>query len=428
MPFEAGKIQTYVGTGEAGYAGDGGPALEAVCTEPFMCDFDSAGNLFYTESRNNIVRRVDKSTGIITTVAGTGESGYGGDGGPATSAYLNQPVDVALDEAGNLFIADTSNDRIRRVDAATGIITTVAGNGSRGFSGDGGPATSAILNDPNAVALDVEGNLFIADSRNNRIRRVDATTGIITTVAGNGSRGFSGDGEAATSAQLYSPEGVAVSADGTLVIADTRNRRIRQVGTAVMDIDIDVKPGSTPNSINPTNEGVIPVAVLASETFDVSGVDGATLVFGKNEASPAHDLDDFVIFADHLEDVNGDGFLDLVSHYLTAESGIAFGDLSVCISGKTLSGAPLRGCDAIRTVPDIDGDGLLDIQEESIGTNVFFADSDGDGYDDGQEVLLMGTDPLDPLDPTPVPVPEPASLLMLISGAGLLSLFYRRRR
>jgi hypothetical protein len=370
---------------------------------------------------------VEAATGIITTVAGTGASYYGGDGGPATSAALNRPTGVALDEAGNLFIADQNNQRIRRVDAVTGIITTVAGNGSRGFSGDGGPATSAILNDPHAVALDADGNLFIADSSNHRIRRVDATTGIITTVAGNGSPGFSGDGESATSAQLSSPEGVAVSADGTLVIADTRNGRIRQVGTAVMDIDIDVKPGSTPNSINPTNKGVIPVAVLASETFDVSEVDGATLVFGKDETSPSHGLDDSVIFADHLEDVNGDGFLDLVSHYLAEESGIAFGDLSVCISGKTLSGAPLRGCDAIRTVPDIDGDGLLDIQEESIGTNVFFADSDGDGYDDGQEVLLMGTDPLDPLDPTPDPVPEPASWLMLVAGAAFLGLLYRWR-
>jgi len=156
-------------------------------------------------------------------------------------------------------------------------------------------------------------------------------------------------------------------------------------------------------------------------------VDGATLVFGKDETSPSHDLDDSVIFADHLEDVNGDGLLDLVSHYRTHQTGIEFGDMEACITGETLDGTPFEGCDAIRTVPDMDGDALLDVEEAAIGTDALNPDTDGDGFDDGEEILVLRTDPLDPLDPTPNPVPEPAKWLMLVSGAVFLGALYRRR-
>ncbi len=222
-------ISTVAGNGTRTFTGDGGPATSASLYRPFGVALDTAGNLFIADSINNRIRRVDATTGIISTVAGNGTNGFAGDGGPATSARLHRPFGVALDAAGNLFIADSSNYRIRRVDATTGIISTVAGNGTNGFAGDGGPATSARLHRPFGVTLGAAGNLFIADTNNNRIRRVDATTGIISTVAGNGIFGFAGDGGSATNASLRSPTGMALDAAGNLFIADTNNTRIRRV-------------------------------------------------------------------------------------------------------------------------------------------------------------------------------------------------------
>src|SRR5205814_820849 len=171
-----------------------------------------------------LVLAVPALSQTINTVAGGGA----GDGGDATIANLNSPASVAVDSSGNLYIADLGNDRIRKIAAATGIITTVAGNGGLAFAGDGGAATNASLNTPASVALDASGNLYIADQGNHRIRKVDAATGIITTVAGNGSPAFAGDGGAATSASLNSPSGVALDASGNLYIADFFDNRIRK--------------------------------------------------------------------------------------------------------------------------------------------------------------------------------------------------------
>jgi trimeric autotransporter adhesin len=189
---------------------------------------DSAGAVYIADAGAHRVRKVDAS-GVVTTVAGTGTAGFSGDGGPATSAMLSFPSGVAVDGAGILYIADHQNMRIRRVDK-NGVISTVAGNGRRGFGGDGGPATRASLNRPNRVAVDRSGALYVADVGNHRIRKVD-TRGIITTVAGNGSAGFSGDGGSATRASLDEPWDVAVSDQGTLYIADSNNSRVRAVGT-----------------------------------------------------------------------------------------------------------------------------------------------------------------------------------------------------
>ena len=186
---------------------------------------DSQGDLFIADTANNRVREVNATTGVISTVAGTGIPGFSGNGGPATVAKLNNPTGVAIDSSGNIFIADSRNHVIREVNAATGVITTVAGNGVASYGGDGGAATSAELDDPFDVAVDSAGNIFIADTGNNVIREVSAATGKISTVAGNGSSGFSGNGGPVTSAKLKLPEGVAVDSSGNILIADTFNFR-----------------------------------------------------------------------------------------------------------------------------------------------------------------------------------------------------------
>ncbi|RAJ90040.1 putative secreted protein (Por secretion system target) [Larkinella arboricola] len=206
--------------------GDGGVATQARLCRPTGITIDAQGNLFIADTGHNRIRQVTPD-GIITTVAGSGMQGDGGDGGLATQANLNAPAGVAVDARGNLLIADTGNHRIRRV-TPDGIITTVAGNGLQGFGGDREPATGGNLNGPTGVAVNAQGNLLIADRGNHRIRQVDAQ-GVMTTVAGNGMQDFSGDGGAATQASLNSPSAVAVDAQGNLLIADTGNNRIRQV-------------------------------------------------------------------------------------------------------------------------------------------------------------------------------------------------------
>ena len=225
-----GVITTVAGNGTAGFGGDNGPATSAQLNGPAGLFVDAAGNLYIADSGNNRIREV--SNGVITTVAGNGTAAFGGDNGPATSAQLNGPAGLFVDAAGNLYIADRANNRIRKV--ANGVITTVAGNGTEGFgsSGDNGAATSADLNQPQGVAEDTSGNLYIGDTGNDRIRKV--TNGMITTVAGNGKAGFSGDNGPATSAELAGASGVAVDSAGNLYIADTGNRRVRKVANGVI--------------------------------------------------------------------------------------------------------------------------------------------------------------------------------------------------
>ena len=221
-------IATVAGTNNAGYSGDGGAAINASLDYPKGAVMDAGGNLYIADSGNNRVRKVD-TNGIITTFAGTNSSGYSGDGGAAINARLYSPFGVACDSAGNLYIADTSNNRIRKV-GTNGIITTVAGTNSGGYSGDGGAAVNARLYTPFGVAVDSLGNLYIADDSNNRIRKVD-TNGIITTFAGTNAAGYAGDGGAAVNANLRGPWGVVEDALGDLYIGDELNHRIRKVDT-----------------------------------------------------------------------------------------------------------------------------------------------------------------------------------------------------
>ena len=225
-----GIISTVAGNGSLGFVGDGGPATAAGLTAPEAVAVDASGNLYIADTGNDRIRKVEAGSGIISTLAGLGCCGASGDGGPATAAYVSSPSGVALDAVGNLYMSDTA--RIRKVEAGSGIISTVAGIAVSGFSGDGGPATAAQLNIPNGVTLDASGNLYIADSLNHRIRKVAASSGIISTVAGKSvglSGGFSGDGGPATNAALRWPQGVALDAAGNLYIADRDNDRIRKV-------------------------------------------------------------------------------------------------------------------------------------------------------------------------------------------------------
>jgi len=225
----AGIVTTVAGTGEQGFAGDGGPATGALLDSPVGVAVDAAGNIYIADTHNQRIRKV--SNGIITTIAGTGIAGFSGDNGVDSSAQLSNPTALAVDANGNLYIADTDNQRIRKISGTT--ITTVAGNGEQGFSGDGGAATAAGIDSPNGVAVDAAGNIYIADTHNQRIRKV--SNGIISTIAGNSSKSYGGDGGAATNAFLARPRGLSVDAQGNIYIADSDNNRIRLI-TAAGDI------------------------------------------------------------------------------------------------------------------------------------------------------------------------------------------------
>jgi hypothetical protein len=224
-----GTIQTVVGTGEEGYAGDGRPATQALIGEAYGCDFDLAGNLYISDGRNHTIRRIDKQTGIITTVAGCGRQGYSGDGGPATAATLNNLYSLQVDTNGDIYIVDRLNAAIRKVDAATGIITTVVGTGVAGYSGDGGPGTQAQMREPNDCFLDGRGGLLIADIQDQRIRRLDLKTGIIATFAGDGQKRRSGDGRPATQASIMGARAVCRDSQGNTYICEREGNGVRKV-------------------------------------------------------------------------------------------------------------------------------------------------------------------------------------------------------
>jgi hypothetical protein len=248
MVNTAGIISTFAGNGSAAYSGDGGQATSASLNHPSGVAIDGNGYIYISDAGNNCIRRVD-GTGIINTYAGTGTAGFSGDGGSAYSAMLNNPDKITIDNWGNIYIADFGNHRIRMINSM-GTITTVAGNGTAGFSGDGGPATSASLQFPREVTIDVSGNIFIADEYNNRIRKVDPN-GIITTYCGNGTQAYTGDGGLPSNATLANPTGVTFDNSNNLYITDMGNNRVRFVCNSP-----DTLTGliTDPNS-NPVNGG-----------------------------------------------------------------------------------------------------------------------------------------------------------------------------
>jgi sugar lactone lactonase YvrE len=240
VDMSTGIITTVAGTGAAADSGDGGLAVDAGVSRPTGITVDAAGHLYFSSSWSR-VRRVNANTGIIETVAGQFVTSFGGDNGLAVNAQFWDPVPSAVDRSGSIYIADYENSRVRVVAANTGIVTTFAGSSvcapgvpplnvpicQGGFGGDGGPATNAVLNHAEAVALDVNGNVYIADTINHRIRRVDASTGLIYTIAGSGVNGFSGDGGPASAAEVSFPVGIAVDRSGKIYFADESNNRIR---------------------------------------------------------------------------------------------------------------------------------------------------------------------------------------------------------
>jgi sugar lactone lactonase YvrE len=231
VDHRTGIISTLVGSGIKGLAGDDGLAIRTQLSEPTGICIDLAGNPLIADTANHRVLLVEKATSVISTLAGTGTPGFSGDGGIGTAVQLNGPTAVAADGHGRVLIADTFNNRVRQLDTRTGTITTIAGTGAQGFGGDGDFASKAELTEPSGVAVDAKGNILIADTFNNRIRRIDRLSGIIMTVAGTGTRGSSGDEAMALSAELNNPVGLTQDAFGNIVVADAGNHRVLRVIT-----------------------------------------------------------------------------------------------------------------------------------------------------------------------------------------------------
>ncbi len=226
---QTGIISTVAGSGRPGYAGDGGQATSALLNEPYEVRFDTAGHMFFVEMRNHIVRRVDAGTGSISTIAGTGKKGFSGDGGLAVEAQLNVPHSIALDDRGNLYICDIGNHRIRRVDPSTGKIDTFAGTGRQQPTPDGAMLAGTPLNGPRALDFDGSHSLLLALREGNAVYRIDLQSNTLHHLAGTGKKGFSGDGADAKRAQLAGPKGIAVGRHGDVYLADTENHVIRVI-------------------------------------------------------------------------------------------------------------------------------------------------------------------------------------------------------
>ena len=249
VTISTGVINTIIGTGTIGFSGDNGPATSATIHSPFGITVDMTGNVYFGDCNVNRIRKLTVSTGIIASIAGSSTSGgYSGDNGPATTATLNQAWGVSLDSADNVYVTDTSNYRIRKITVATGTINSVAGNGSPFFNGNNIAATSATLYGPHCSALDTSGNIYITDTWNHRIRKVEVSTSIITTFAGTGTSGYSGDNGAATSAKLNSPFEIALDSTGSfLYIADSYNNIVRKVAIST-GIIVSIAGSSTSGS------------------------------------------------------------------------------------------------------------------------------------------------------------------------------------
>lgn len=238
-----GKITVVAGNGKQGYSGDGGPAIEAKLNEPYEVRFDTAGNMFFVEMKNNIVRRVDAKSGIISTVAGTGKVGFSGDSGPATKAALNRPHSITLDHRGNLYICDIGNHRVRVVHLESGIIETFAGTGARKSTPDGASLKGTPLNGPRALDFDGRHSLYLALREGNSVYRIDLKTKTLHHLAGTGKKGFTGNGGPARLATLSGPKGISISRNGDVFLADTESHSVRVIRASTGILELLVGDG-----------------------------------------------------------------------------------------------------------------------------------------------------------------------------------------
>ena len=238
-------LSTLAGNGQKGYSGDGGPALAASLNQPYEIRFDRSGNLYFADMPSHVVRRVDAKTNIISTLAGTGEPGFSGGGGPANKAQLRQPHSIAIDPGGAfLYIADIGNHRIRRVDLKTGRIDTFAGTGERKPTPDGAPLQGTPLNGPRAMAFDARGGMYLVLREGNAVYRIDMRARSIHHIAGTGATGYAGDGGPAAQAQLSGPKGIAIAPDGRVFIDDTESHTVRRIDPRTGIIDTVVGSGT----------------------------------------------------------------------------------------------------------------------------------------------------------------------------------------
>ncbi len=234
----AGIVSTVAGNGKRGYSGDGGPASKATLNEPYEVRFDRAGNLYFVEMQNHIVRCVEARTGMIRTVAGAGVAGFGGDGGPATKALMKQPHSIQFDASGKLFICDIGNHRIRVVDLASGLITTFSGTGARNATPDGTSAGNASLNGPRAIDFDRDGNLWLALREGNQILVWKRASDSFHLAAGTGVSGFTGNGGPALRATLSGPKGLSIGPDGNVYFADTGSHSVRRINLRTQFVEL----------------------------------------------------------------------------------------------------------------------------------------------------------------------------------------------
>jgi len=253
LDFKTGQLTTVAGSGRKGYSGDGGPATKAELFEPYEVRFDADGNMYFVEMRGAVVRRVDAKTGVITTIAGTGKVGYSGDGGPATQATFRQPHSIALDGRGGLYIADIGNHRIRKVDLKTGIVDTIAGTGERKLPKSGTAAKGQPIYGPRALFIDGD-TMWIALREGNTIWRMNLNDGIIHHVAGTGAKGFTGDGGPAAKATMNGPKGIAVGPNDKVYVVDTENQAIRVIDPKAGTIDTIAGVGPKGRGYNGDNQ------------------------------------------------------------------------------------------------------------------------------------------------------------------------------
>jgi DNA-binding beta-propeller fold protein YncE len=244
LDLSTGQISTFAGSGQKGYSGDGGPATKAELNEPYEVRFDSAGNMLFVEMQNHLIRRVDAKTGAISTVAGTGEPGFGGDGGPATKAQFRQPHSIALDKDDNIYVADIGNHRVRKIDAKTGIISTIAGNGEKKLPLPGQQAVGNAVVGPRALIIQ-DNVLWIALREGHSIWKLPLNIGKWEHVAGTGKKGFTGDGGPAADATFDGPKGIAIGTDKNLYVVDTENHAIRLIDTKTGQIGTIAGRGPT---------------------------------------------------------------------------------------------------------------------------------------------------------------------------------------